>query len=109
MLDSTSIIAGPHNNRIALAYAELSLAQGRYHHLVDGSEERKRMVKLALDRAVELGRDVPQVHLALGMYYYRIARDFERALKELAVARKGMPNNAEMAFLTGIVLKPTGC
>src|SRR5262249_39992515 len=38
--------------------------------------------------------DLPEAHLAIGEYYYRGRRDYDRALKELELARSGAPAEA---------------
>jgi serine/threonine-protein kinase len=81
----------------AAAYAELSKAHSAHVHFgMDLSEERRHEAKRAVDRALELAPELPEAHLALGLYHYWAERDYERALEELAVAERGMPNSAEV-------------
>jgi len=78
----------------ALAYAELSrthsaLYLGGWDHV----EDRLSMAKAAAIRALDLQPELPEAHLALGYYYYWGRREYDRALKEFAIAEKGLPND----------------
>jgi len=85
----------------ALAYAQLSNAHvDMYWYHYDRSEQRLAMAKQAVDKALELDHDLPEVYIALGWYYYHGDLDFSRALEQFVFARKSQPNNSEL--LTGI-------
>ena len=84
----------------AVAYAELSRAQSFLYFVVDQTPERLAMTKAAVDRAFELQPGLAEGHIALGYYYYRGFRDYDRALHELKIAQKTLPNNK--AILAGI-------
>jgi tetratricopeptide (TPR) repeat protein len=47
-----------------------------------------------VEKALELQPELPDAHLAFAYYYYWGYRDYERALEELAIAEKGLPNNS---------------
>ncbi len=57
----------------------------------------------ALDRARRLAPDLPETHLALGLYYYHGKRDYENALKEFAWVRERQPNNPDVISATGFI------
>ncbi|UCE19574.1 MAG: protein kinase [Gemmatimonadota bacterium] len=81
----------------AQAWAELSRAHARLHFFRhDLSEERQEMARHAADQALELAPETSEVHIALSYYYLWSLRDSEQALKELEIAEKGLPNNAEI-------------
>jgi TolB-like protein/Flp pilus assembly protein TadD len=85
------------DSSFTLAYAELSYALAQlYHFGHDRTEECISNAKMAVDRALELQPELPESHFALGNYYYYCLRDYGRALKELAIAEKGMPNNSKI-------------
>src|SRR5207249_11654189 len=48
------------------------------------------------------------LNAACGYYYYESARDYERALKELVIAREKLPNSAEVLELSGYVQRRAG-
>jgi TolB-like protein/Flp pilus assembly protein TadD len=78
----------------ALAYAELSRTHSvLYHGGWDRVEERLSVAKATANRALELQPELPEAHLALGYYYYWGRREYDRALKEFAIAEKGLPND----------------
>jgi serine/threonine protein kinase/tetratricopeptide (TPR) repeat protein len=84
----------------AMAYAELSRAQGFLYWTFDGTPARLAKSKAAVDRAFELQPGLAEGHVALGYYYYRGFRDYDRALQEFAIAQRTLPNNR--AILEGI-------
>ncbi|MFB0565995.1 MAG: protein kinase [Candidatus Aminicenantaceae bacterium] len=81
----------------ALAYAELSKAHSRlYFFQHDLSEKRREMARKAANRAFELASESSKIHLVLSYYYLWAFRDSQQALRELEIAEKGMPHNAEV-------------
>lgn len=48
-----------------------------------------------IEEALRLNPNLGEAHLASGLCYYRIERDFERALPELEIARRLLPNDTE--------------
>lgn len=90
----------------AVAYARLSDAHSLLHYLgVDQSENRGELSLAAADTALALNPDLPEGHLALGAYYYRVAGLPAPALRELAVAARALPDDASALMLTGLVLR----
>ena len=81
----------------ALAYAELSFAHVElYWFYYDHTEDRLRMAREAVERALELQPDLPEAHGALAMYYYHGFLDYEQAIREAEIALKKQPNNDEL-------------
>jgi serine/threonine protein kinase/Tfp pilus assembly protein PilF len=88
----------------ASAYAQLSRVHSEmYWFIYDRSEERLEKAKDAIEKALELDPDLPEVHLALGQYYYHGHREYDRALEQFAIVRKNQPNNSEPLSLIGAV------
>jgi non-specific serine/threonine protein kinase len=88
----------------ALAYAQLSRAHAwTYWFHYDHTEERLIMAKQAVDEAFRLSPTLPEVHLALGHYYYHGCLDYNRALEHLAIAREGHPNNSQLSEWIGYI------
>jgi serine/threonine protein kinase/tetratricopeptide (TPR) repeat protein len=85
----------------ALAYTELCGAHSRMYGLrYDHSQERIALAKQAVDEALQLDPDLPEVHLALGGYY-GVTRDFERSLEQYAIVLKSRPNNTRAINMIG--------
>jgi TolB-like protein/Flp pilus assembly protein TadD len=82
-----------------------SVAYFRGH---DHTPARIDLAKVALDRAMRLQPDAGEVHLALANYYYQGFRDYKRARSELAIARKMLPNNADVFLYTGLIDRREG-
>jgi len=81
----------------ALAYTELSKAHSGLHHWnYDRSGVAVVEAKDAVDRALELGPDMPEAHRALGYYHYWCHREYDRALEEFAIASRGLPNDSDL-------------
>ncbi len=80
-----------------LAWAYLSMGQSTGYWVgTDPSPARLAAAKDALDRALALDPNLPEVHLALGYYRYYAQRDYAGALAEFQQAEKGLPNSADV-------------
>jgi len=86
----------------ALAYAKLTRAYLMlywvYYFRADMSLVAK--AKEAVDIAFKLSPDLPEMHWALGYYYYHGHMDYDRALEHFNQAQKGLEDNSDI--LTGI-------
>lgn len=47
-----------------------------------------------MDKALTSQPDLPEVHLQYAYHLYRVYHDYERARVQLAIARRGLPNDA---------------
>jgi TolB-like protein/Tfp pilus assembly protein PilF/tRNA A-37 threonylcarbamoyl transferase component Bud32 len=93
----------------ALAYARLSEVHANmywYHH--DHSEERLALATQAVEKAFQLNPELPEVHLALGHYYYHGHLDYDRALEQFDIALKSQPNNGDLLSFIGFVQRRQG-
>jgi TolB-like protein/DNA-binding SARP family transcriptional activator len=71
----------------ALAYALLSRVHSQmYWFHLDHSDDRLAMAKRAVDKALALEPGLPEAHQSLAAYYFLGHLDYDRALKEYAVA-----------------------
>jgi TolB-like protein len=61
------------------------------------------LARNALETATRLAPDAGQVHLTRGLFYYQSSRDYEAALKELALAKQSLPNSAEIPYSAAII------
>jgi serine/threonine protein kinase/TolB-like protein/Tfp pilus assembly protein PilF len=79
----------------ALAYCQAVEAHLTMYSYFDGTPTRVASAKEALDSAVRLAPDLGETHLAVGRYVYVILRDFDTARKEVAIALRTLPNDAD--------------
>ena len=70
---------------------------------LDPSPNRVSLAKAAVDNALRLRRDSAETHFARGDFLFRCLRDYDGALAELAVARRGMPNSTPFYILDGYI------
>jgi len=93
----------------AHAYIRLSISHASmYWFHYDRSAERIIKSKEAIDAAIRIDSVIPEIHLALGYYYYWCFLDYSEALKELTLAEKNLPNNSECIFMKGAVYRRAG-
>lgn len=93
----------------ALAYARLSQAHSvMYFYGYDRMELRLASVLETVQQAIALNPDLPEAHLAMAYYYYRGTKNWDEALKELAIAERGMPNDPEIGWLRALTLRRAG-
>ncbi|MFH2052633.1 MAG: protein kinase [bacterium] len=80
----------------AQAWAWLSRAHSWRYHGGDRAGDRCDLAKAAADKALRLAPGAPASHMALGLYYYRCHRDYERALTEIEIAGRDRPNDTDV-------------
>ena len=80
--------------KFALAYCEATDAHDRLYRSSDSTLERRTRGDAAITEALRLQPDLPEVHLAYATHLYTDYRDYQRARVHLAIAKKGLPNNA---------------
>jgi tetratricopeptide (TPR) repeat protein len=93
----------------ALAWSSLSLAQSDLYLFGHDRSPRRRMAaQAATERALQLEPELPQAHLALGMFRYRCQRDYEGALSELKFVVRHMPNDAQSLLYLAAIQRRQG-
>jgi TolB-like protein/Tfp pilus assembly protein PilF len=92
----------------ALAAASYSRLESWIYHTYDPTAERRDKSRALANRALQLQPDLPEAHLALGFSIYYVERDYDRALAELALAQKGLPNEAEVYLAIGAIQRRQG-
>ncbi len=92
----------------ALAFAGLSMVESWLYHSSDPVPARRAKARLNADEALRLQPDLPEGHLALGFSYYYGDRDYERALAEFDIARRGLPNESQAYFAIGSIQRRQG-
>ena len=92
-----------------LAWCLLARVRGQLYWLgFDHTGARLESTNAAVQTALRLQPDAGEPHLALADYYYHGFRDYERARSELAIARRTLPNNAEVFEYTGYIDRRQG-
>ena len=92
----------------ALAAASYSRLESWIYHTYEPTAERANNSRSLANRALQLQPDLPEGHLALGFSIYYVERDFNRALSELALAQKGLPNDSEVYLSIGAIQRRQG-
>jgi serine/threonine protein kinase/tetratricopeptide (TPR) repeat protein len=86
--------------KFTFAYCELARANGLLF-VLDPTPERRALGEAAINSALRLQPDLPEVHLA---YAYHLSygygeHDYQRAREQLAIAKRGLANNAEVFLI----------
>src|SRR6266853_1517290 len=92
----------------ARAFAGLAWVHDWMYHTADPTPARKEKARAAADTAIRLQPDLPEAHLALGFYYYYCERNYEKALDEFAIAKRSLPNSAEVYMAIGAIERRQG-
>ena len=92
----------------ALAFAGLSMVESWAYHSFDPTPARREKARLNANEALRLQPDLPEGHLALGFSYYYGDRDYERALAEFDIARRGLPNESQAYLAIGAIQRRQG-
>jgi TolB-like protein/class 3 adenylate cyclase/Tfp pilus assembly protein PilF len=92
-----------------LAWCLLSRVHGAlYWTGHDRTPGRLDLANVAVQTALRLQPEAGEAHRALATYYYYGFRDYARARSELAVARRTLPNDAEIFLYTGLIDRREG-
>src|SRR6266699_1744253 len=92
----------------AAAFAGLSMVESWMYHSFDPLPARREKARTAANEALRLQPDLPEAHLALGFSYYYGDRDYERALAEFDIARRGLPNEPQAYLAIGSIQRRQG-
>jgi TolB-like protein/tetratricopeptide (TPR) repeat protein len=94
--------------KFALAAAQLSRLESWIYRSHEPAQPRREKARALAERAIQLQPDCAEGHLALGFSYYYGDRDYESALKEFAIAQRGLPNDAEVYLAIGAIQRRQG-
>jgi len=111
LLEAAAVLeeAVKQDSHFLLAYCLLSQVNvDLYFFGLDHTPARRDLAKAALDQAARINPDAGEVHLATAMFAFNGFRDYERAHAELELARKTLPNNADVFLLTGLIDRRQG-
>lgn len=96
------------DSNFAAAFAGLSMVESWAYHSFDPVPARREKARTAANEALRLQPDLPEAHLALGFSYYYGDRDYERALAEFEIAKRGLPNEAQAYMAIGAIQRRQG-
>ena len=98
-----------HDPQFLLAWCRLA----KVHCLIywqghDHTPARLDLANVAVQAALRIQPDSGEAHLAQADYFYHGFRDYGRARSELAIARRTLPNNAEVLEYTAYIDRREG-
>jgi TolB-like protein/Tfp pilus assembly protein PilF len=93
--------------KFTLAYCASAQANDFLYFLYNPTPERRALADAAVNRALGLQPDLPEVHLAYAYHLYR-GQDYERARVQLAIARRGLPNDARAIWYEALIDRRQG-
>jgi TolB-like protein/class 3 adenylate cyclase/Flp pilus assembly protein TadD len=97
------------DGNFALAYCWATRAHiALYWFGLDHTPARLAQAKTTAQKALVLAPDLGEAHLAQALVYYQGSRDYARAREELAIARRVLPNNAEVYSITSWIDRRQG-
>ena len=85
--------------KFTLAYCAAAHAHGLLYRFHDPTLERRALGDAAIDHAMRLQPDLPEVHLAYAVHLYLSYRDYKRARVQLAIAQRDLANDVEVFLL----------
>jgi TolB-like protein/Tfp pilus assembly protein PilF len=92
----------------AEAFAGLAWVEDWIYHSFDPTPARKEKARAAAEEALRLRPDLPEARLALGFYHYYCERDYQAALDEFEIAKRSLPNSAEVYLAIGAIERRQG-
>jgi TolB-like protein/tRNA A-37 threonylcarbamoyl transferase component Bud32 len=93
----------------ALAHAALSVVDGFvYFFKYDPGPQRAERWREEAETALHLAPGLPQAHAAMGLAHFWGRRDYQRALEEFGIARRGLPKDAWLSKFVGYVHRRAG-
>ncbi len=86
------------------AYCYLARANDLlYFFDLDPTPERVLLAEAAVKAALRLRPDSAEAHFTMADFLFRCHRDYDGALRELAIARPGLPNDTAFFILSGYI------
>ena len=85
--------------KFTLAYCASAQAHDNLYFVYDPTPERRALGDGAVNSALGLQPDLPEVHLAYASHLYLVYRDYQRARAQVGIARRGLLNDAEAIAL----------
>src|SRR5262249_50574544 len=90
------------------AVSRYSQLQSWIMHTFEATPERREKARILAERALQLEPDLPEAHLALGFSRYYGDNNYDAALREFEIARRGLPNETEVDRVIGAIQRRQG-
>jgi TolB-like protein/Tfp pilus assembly protein PilF len=98
-----------HDPNFLIAYCQLARIHGYiYFTGIDHTPARVALAEGAISKALRLGPDRGEPHLASGWIAYHCYRNYQRALTEIAIARQQLPNDPSVFELPAFIARRQG-
>ena len=94
--------------KFTLAYCACEEAQDLIYFWYDPSPERLAKADQAVNTALRLQPDLPEVRLANARHLYFGYREYDSAREQLALARRGLANDAEVSYQEALIDRRQG-
>jgi serine/threonine protein kinase/Flp pilus assembly protein TadD len=94
--------------QFTLAYCASAEAHDLSYGVGDATSEQHALADTAIRTALSLQPDLPEVHLAYALHFYSAYRDYDRARVQLAIARRGLPNDVKAIWLAALMDRRQG-
>jgi tetratricopeptide (TPR) repeat protein len=100
--------------KFLLAYCELAKAHGRFFISQIGAKpeellvDHRSLAEIALQNARRADPDAGELHLAQAYHFFNVTKDYEQAGVEAELARRTLPNNAELDLISARVARSQG-
>jgi non-specific serine/threonine protein kinase len=100
--------------KFLLAYCELAKAHGRFFINQIGAKpeellvDHRSLAEIALQNARRIDPDAGELHLAQAYHFFSVTKDYQQAGVEAELARRTLPNNAELDLISARVARSEG-
>ncbi|HEX3445172.1 MAG TPA: tetratricopeptide repeat protein, partial [Chthoniobacterales bacterium] len=94
--------------KFTLAFCRSAEAHDLLYRFYNPTPEQRALGDAAISRALALEPDLAEVNLAYAFHLYRGYRDYDQTRLQLALAKRGLPNDAEAAALEAYVDRRQG-
>jgi serine/threonine protein kinase len=94
--------------RFALAYCALARAHDLMYIGFDPTSSRRALADSAIETALQLGPELPEVQLGYAYHAYFGYHDYDRSRAHLQIARLGLPNSAEALVFPAYIDRSQG-
>ncbi|MDQ2919553.1 MAG: tetratricopeptide repeat protein, partial [Verrucomicrobiota bacterium] len=94
--------------KFALAYALRARVRAYIFHFHQATDSWKNKARADADEALRLQPNGSETHFALGLCYYWLESDYERALAQFATAAELSPNDTKVPFFVAAIRRRQG-